>query len=374
MVFRKKIYSLNVTRYLFTLVGVATAMLLLVISMYINEALHFDLAGKVPISNNEYHIFYNDARFMNTPVDFESALRQEFINVAPIYEETVSVKVNESFEGMMLFVTPETNTIDKLFYDNKIVTIELNNRDSNGVYVSETIYKVLNDKNTIEVNNVTLDIAGYFSSDSEIIGLMINEDAYIDLINIEFRIETNGVVKAPYTRYFFESDYNEDDTILYVRDIYFDPVPDGEFIETHNELLTEYIEDYFPYTDFIRVLMFMVLIVSFLNFVNSINFSINERKKTNKILYTLGMRRIDFYKLFTCEYAIVSFISSIISILLGTVISYYIVVVSLSMSFKLLSIQNYLFVIFITVIVAIVYTLITLMFLRRENLVSNKME
>ncbi|MBN2540216.1 MAG: FtsX-like permease family protein [Bacilli bacterium] len=376
MIFRQRLYKLRFFRYFFTVFGIALALTLLVFSLHFTRSIQNMLEESVALDTGEYHVYYNDSRFINTQREFYQSLKNKFGDVVPIYEDRLSIEFNSSTEGITAFVTPVISSLDKVYYENEIQRVALNKiNDVSGVYIATSIYNQLTEQTNIRINGILIPITGTFSSEEDgVYGIIIPETLYVEQLNDEFYVDVDGNLKAPYSRYFIQTSLDQETTIDFITNLYFDPVPGGEFIDTHEELVTEKTNALFPFGTFVYVLVGLVGAVSILNLANSIHFSIIERKKVNMVLLTLGMTHRDFYLSYIKEYAVVALMSSLVSIVLGMIVAAVVVQKNADLDFAFLSISEYLGIILLTIVISVIYTAIIIGFVKRDRLTTNVME
>ncbi len=380
MLYRNKVYKVSILRYSLTILGLVFASSLIVFSLYYNDYLYSTLEDSIYLDYDEYHVYYDENRFSDINRNFFLALKEEFGDVEPYIEERMNVVISDESYLTYVYGVDSLSSVEKLYFDqefHEIITYKNNEIiQENCVFLSTNILDFYPDISVVSIENNSFCVSGFFeieAGSSDIFVLIENND-YIEYIDAERYIELDGNFKILYDRYLVTSDESEESIRTFISNLFYDPTPSGEYIESFTELLEVKVSDEFPFTIIISFVFVVIVVFSMLNIFNTISFNILERKRANTILLSLGLRPKVLKNLIIIEFVVLGFIGSIISLIIGTIVFYVFTLYYGNTVPILLSLTEYLLILFSLPAVMGVYTYIFLKFIDNNNLVLNTME
>lgn len=371
------IYKLSISqqkfRYLFTLIGLIIAGVVMIFSLFYTNSIKQSIIKTIPLKEDEIHLFVNENTYTKDPVNHYERLKNDFDVVIPF------VKSDIYYIDEMITVVGTNLDGNKLLVDNKFIDINILEKYTTKtaypkVIVQESLVNKSSEK-IIELNEIDVEISGTF----KLLDVNANElyqdymifslDDYAKVIDSKVISEESGITKYLIRDYYIKNSFTESDAKQKIINIYnADNVLND--ISTHNSLLKYEMNNFLLFTSIPTIFFILILIFSILNIFVSINLTIKERKHYYTILTILGMRLKHLKKMITIEISIVSIIASIGSLILGIITSLVVISFTKDLTFVWAPLPYLCIVMLAIIVVPIIQTIITIKFIKYKHIIN----
>jgi ABC-type antimicrobial peptide transport system permease subunit len=356
----------NKKRLVFSILSLAIAGITVVFSIFFIASVRNMISDSLSITENEYYLNIDETRYIDTNINYYQRLKESFTEVVPFV-----TTVDPITEFDVIGTDTSTNKVllkQKIYTYNIIVENEYSSSLPN-IIISEDAYTSLNYSNTINFNNQDFYIAkvvSIISDDDYNFFTILPLDLYAEYIDNGISINSNGSQKYLVEFYYIYSEMGETSTRLIIEGIYSDFTDDYviSYISELNQSLNEFSVVYQ-----LPIIFFtLISIISFFNMNITIKLLIKDRKRIIKTLYIVGMKFTDLTKILLGEIALVSLISSVISILIGIIISVVIISFYSNLNVVIPRMDYILYLMISLIIIPIVQSFISILSMRQKSI------
>lgn len=368
------IYKLSLSqqksRYLFTLIGLMVAGVVMFFSLFYTTSIKQSLVKTIPLKQDEIHLFINEEAYANNPVNYYEKLKNDFEVVIPfvksqmIYNDSVCSVFGTDIAGKKILV-------DNSFLDITILNQFVATTSNPKVLVSESLINNTIEK-VIEINGIEVEIIGVFKlpyEEKDESFIIFSLEDYARVIDSSIISEESGINKYLIKDYYIKTKLSENDAKNKIIDIY-NSVHVLNFISTHNSLLDYEMNNFVLFISIPTIFFILVLVFSVLNIFVSINLTIKERRHYYMILSTLGMRLKHLKQMILFEIFILSFIAAIGSLILGIITSLIVISLTSGLTFVWASWPYLILVMLAIIVIPVIQSIITMQFIKYKHIIN----
>lgn len=361
----------NMKRFIFAIIGISIAGILLVFGLFISESVKHKISENIELNENEYYLYINDSRFEEEPINFYEILKSEFNNVIPFIH--TSVLINNEFS----IITGTDLDKDKILIHNKfydVVITKYDNPDNHpGILVHDTLIEY-KEQTEVIINNINFKINGTFEiiDFNNAVNTQYFMTSYTDYMELDSSFFNNisGIDKFNFTEYYIYSTKGNDSTFSFISDLYNEPLL-FTYMDSQTSLFREQSNQFTVFQGISVTFFVMISLFISINIFISINLTIKERKRFYLILSVLGMRLSDLRNMIIREISIISTVSALISFILGIVLAYLVISFQPGLDFIWLNFMESSITFIAILIVPIVHASLVLRFIKYKDITQS---
>lgn len=349
----------------FTVAGAA-----MFFSLFYTSAIENKVANEINLNKDEYYSYVNESRISGNKINYYECLKEEFEQVVPFVETEILIN-SELYNVLGTDIDQKKLKLKNSFFDYEIEEEPTSSTTRSKVYLHQSLKSkpIVNEI----LDKLDFDLGGWFKLSNQTIEeidhtMILSLSDYAISIDNKIIHSESGIVKYVIQSYFIKSSIGEKNLLDSVNRIY--GTSEGEyFIDTYTKLFNQTMEKYLIFSSFPIYFFVIISIFAFFNVLISINLSISEQKNYYFILTLLGMKQRDLRKMIVLEISIISFISSIISIILGFVISLITIHFTKNLTFSWASFSEFIIVFLLVLLIPIIQSFISSLFIKYKNII-----
>lgn len=355
----------NKKRLIFTMLSFALSGSIVIMSIFLMASVTNLVDEKINIRENEYYTFVDENRYSEVAKNYYHLLEESFETVIPFVH---SRAVNFEIDIIGTDTEKHKVLINDLVYDYRIINSHTIQNELPNIYVTQSFYEANENQDIINLNGVDFyisDIIEINEIDNIDIVIMSLED-YRTHINNSIYINTNGINKYVIDFYYIYSQYDEATTRLLIERVYSDVT--DQFVISYEYELNQGLNEFSLLVNLPIAFFAIISIFSFLNMYITIQLVIKERRKLIRILYIVGMKKKQLWRILLLENSIISFVTAVISLLLGIFISAISISLIDGLQLSMPKLLYLILVVIILIIVPILQTMLSLMLMRKKSM------
>ncbi len=369
----------SIQRHFISYFGIVISTMILIVGLNYQNGLEAQVQKEATIDENQIILEYDESIVGNNSIDYYANLTEKYPHVSPYMfsSNTVSINVNDNEDIILNYlVTDTSNEIIYLRDGNNFLIPDINYEDNeietNNIIILPMSTKDFIYNNELLVEGINFKIAGYYDdTGEESKKIIFDYRGYSENIDPNRIINMGESVKYNFDSYLVTTEDLSDSDISFIKSLYNDYNPNSRYIYTLDDIITQSMSEVFPYSDFFIIFYSAVILLSFLNIINSLTFNMNERRKNDVIYLILGMSVKTLKKYYIFEYMIVGIFMGVLSICLGNLMSYIILHYIPSIDYVGISLWTNLSIIICISLASVIYSFIVLQFTSFKKITNN---